>query len=136
MIWNLNPSAKFDRFFQAAENVWGIEKDELRMRTRKEPIASARAILMAVIRRRTGATFEDIALALGRREHGTAMHHCEQHEPRMEVDADYRENAQAIEEELDKEFGHNVEVPDASRFGDGYFIDRKTITTPAGGFTD
>ena len=134
MIWNFSAESQVEHIFEACEGVWGLQRDDIRSRSRREPLPSARAIAMVCMRRNSNLSFSEIGRAIGR-EHMTVIYHCEQHEDRMETDQEYKENYEALQKYVDKHFGVNKPIPECEDVKLGYWIGRKDIKNP-GGFSD
>lgn len=61
---------------EAAASVFSLEPRVLRLRTRRQPIAAARQLAMALMRDQYGFTFAEIAWAMRMRDHGTVSYAC------------------------------------------------------------
>ena len=101
MIWNFKETPEFKQAINASLAVWDLGKEEILSHNRQEPLATARAILMATVRERSDMSLCSIGRAFNR-DHATVMHHTQNHPDRMTMDPEYKENYTAIKNYLDQ----------------------------------
>lgn len=62
-----------ERVLELVVRAYGVPREVLLSEVRSEPGATARAVAMALIRERSGCSYQMAAAALGRDEHGSAV---------------------------------------------------------------
>lgn len=100
MIWNFRETKEFKQAINASLEVWELGKEEVLSKCRQEPLATARAILIVTVKKRSEMSFHSIGRAF-KRDHGTIIHHLEAHDNRMLVDPGYNQNYKAIQDFID-----------------------------------
>lgn len=77
-----------------------IDEADIRSASRKAPVANARQVAMYLASRHTGLSTSKIGVAIGRRNHATVIHSCQQVAERMSTDAAYRDKVTELERML------------------------------------
>ena len=80
--------------------VFGVEKEQLRMPSRKAVLALPRQVTMYLVKKHTSASYNTIAQLLNRSDHTTIMHGCKAIEGRIHIEPALKERIALVEEEL------------------------------------
>ncbi|MCR5820658.1 MAG: chromosomal replication initiator protein DnaA [Bacteroidaceae bacterium] len=74
-----------------------IDEADIRSASRKAPVVNARQVAMYLASRHTDLSTSKIGVAIGRRNHATVIHSCQQVSDRISADASYREKVAELE---------------------------------------
>lgn len=80
----------------------GVKQKDIVSKSRRQAIVGARQLAMYLIHKYTGESYAQIGRAIGRRDHSTVVHSCNQISRRITRDRDFRHEVEELEAALKK----------------------------------